>query len=359
MRVRFIGTMPATGYSGGRLLALTMAEALALTGADVDFLVDHIPEMYQEFEAFSQVKMVRVNLSDLNLSPYVDRKIDIVVIIPHQGAAPLLGEWTRHAIECRAKIILLNFETPNWFNAVSPFKRDVASWIGWDIVSEYAHLILSISGEGNKYAREYYHNCSPNCLFEYSYPGINSIMADQAPLAKERDKRIVLLTRVDAHKGFNVLEPLIHPGLSGYQVDVYLGNGQIDAQQVKNWSQKFNRVGMTISVKPAIKGVDKFAMLKRASLLYFPTRFEGFGIPPLEAAYCSLACACSDLPVLREFGQQAFVYGTPQNVEDMRRAVMTALESNKFVSQEHERISQIAKLDEYGCRLEKIFHKIL
>ena len=243
---------------------------------------------------------------------------------------------------------------PRW----RPFRKSVELWRGWDIVSEHANLILSISGEGDKYAREYYHNYPTGCLFAFSYPGVNTVLADQASAPTQRDKQIVLLTRADPQKGFDALGPLADWDLSGYSVVVYLGNGEIPARQAKAWRRRFTAVGMEFDVQPAIKGIDKFSVLKKSSLLYFPTRFEGFGIPPLEAAYCLLPCACSDLPVLREFGQRAFAYGDPESRDDMHRAVMEALESRDGMIAEHERLSNIAKMDEYGRRIETLFESI-
>ena len=34
--------------------------------------------------------------------------------------------------------------------------------------------------------------------------------------------------------------------------------------------------------------------------MVFPTRFEGFGLPPAEALYCGRPCLAYDIPILRE-----------------------------------------------------------
>jgi glycosyltransferase involved in cell wall biosynthesis len=353
MRIRFLGSMPSKGYSGGRLLSLTMAEALAQTGPRVEFLSNAIPEMYEEFRSFSKVEMkAAFKGQDINLSPWVDENIDVVVVVPGMDAYGLHGEWVRHAIECRAKLVLLNFETPNWFNQYSPVKREPSRWYGWDVVSEYADLILSISGEGNRYAKEYFTNVRKGCRFDYCFPAINSILADRAPEPEFKKREIVMLTRVDGHKGFDSLAPLLQPELSGYTVNLYLGisNG-LRRRQVKAWRHLFDKTGMDFQVHSAIKGVKKFRKLKESRLLYFPTRFEGFGIPPLEAAYCKLPCVTSDLPVLREHGQDAYFYADPTNVEDMKRAILRALEPGDVLTRHHARFHEIGDLNRYGDRL--------
>ena len=356
VRVRFIGTMLAKGYSGGRLLALTFAEALATTGATVDFLVSQLPEMYLEFASFSRINVTQFKFD--RLSDFVDRSIDVVVIVPGQGNPQKHSEFLRHAIECHAKIILLNFESPNWFNSVSPFKRDPNLWEGWDIISQYADFILSISAEGNKWAKEYYSEVKPDCQFGYCYTAINSVVADTAPAIAPRLKQIVMLTRVDPHKGLGAMQPFIHRDFAGFKLLVCIGSGEVPADLKRSWRDKFGQVGVDFEIRGPVIGYEKFVLLKSSSLLYFPSRFEGFGIPPLEAAYCLLPTVCSDLPVLREFGQDAFFYADPEDLKGVRAAALAAMASPGRLVAEHPRIASIARLEDCGRRLAEIIRSV-
>ncbi|NDJ52431.1 MAG: glycosyltransferase family 4 protein [Chloroflexi bacterium] len=348
MRVRFIGQMPAQGYSGGRLAALTQAEGLAMNGCTVDFLVDTIPEMAADFSTFSQVPLIQVDPS--HLSAQVDHAIDVVIVVPSTGLVSQHAEWARHAVECRAKLVLMNFETPNWFNAVSPYKRSPERWTGWNIVAEFADMVLSISGEGSRYAAQYFRQAPDYCQFDFVWPGINTILADQAPAATTRDKTIVLLSRADRHKGFDQLDPLLTPELSEYKIIFIVGSVDTSLRRLERLRQRLARFSIQLEVQQNLPTIEKFRLLKQASLLYFPSRFEGFGIPPLEAAYCYLPVACSDLPVLREFGGAAFAYGDPTDVGNMRQAVLTALTMQDSVAAEHERMSDIARIESYGAK---------
>lgn len=348
MRIRFLGGMPQNGYSGGRLLALTMAESLALTGAKVDFLVDNIPQMYEEFRPHSRITIEQVDFR--NLSPWVDRTIDVVVIVPGRHNLEGHSEWTRHALECHAKIVLLNFETPNWFNSVSPVPKEESYWEGWVIPSRYANLILSISKEGNRYAQQYFNNVPATCRFDFCYPAIHSLAADQAPESKKRRNQIVFLTRVDPHKGFADLEALLTPKLNGYTLSVFIGTGTFPQKLAHKLQGQFHSQGMQLEILSAITGVKKFTLLKQAALLYFPTKFEGFGIPPLEAAYCNLPVACSELPVLKEYGRDAFSYADPYNTNAMTNAILQALDASPYSDQEVQRFRNIASMEQWGQR---------
>jgi glycosyltransferase involved in cell wall biosynthesis len=59
-------------------------------------------------------------------------------------------------------------------------------------------------------------------------------------------------------------------------------------------------------------------LLGSASLFMFPSKFEGFGIPILEAMGAGLPVLCSDLPVLREIAGEAALFFNPDDVEDIQ-----------------------------------------
>lgn len=63
------------------------------------------------------------------------------------------------------------------------------------------------------------------------------------------------------------------------------------------------------------------ALLQGARLLAFPSLFEGFGIPVLEALRLGVPVACSDLPALRETAGQAALFFAPGEAEAIAAAV--------------------------------------
>ncbi len=60
------------------------------------------------------------------------------------------------------------------------------------------------------------------------------------------------------------------------------------------------RIGNEVRLLPYLESDDVTALIQGARLLVFPSLFEGFGIPVLEAMAVGTPVACSDLPPLRE-----------------------------------------------------------
>ena len=54
----------------------------------------------------------------------------------------------------------------------------------------------------------------------------------------------------------------------------------------------------------------------------YPSTFEGFGMPVLEAMAAGVPLACSDIPVLREVADNCALYFDPLNEEAMHRALV-------------------------------------
>ncbi len=68
------------------------------------------------------------------------------------------------------------------------------------------------------------------------------------------------------------------------------------------------------------------ALYARATVVVFPTRYEGFGLPAVEAQLAGAALVCSDLPVLREVAGDGAVYASPTDTAAFADAVAVLLD---------------------------------
>jgi glycosyltransferase involved in cell wall biosynthesis len=69
-------------------------------------------------------------------------------------------------------------------------------------------------------------------------------------------------------------------------------------------------------------------LLTGAAVLAYPSRYEGFGIPPIEAMTCGTPTLVSDIPALRESTENRAVYVPPGDVDAWADALCAALDGH-------------------------------
>ena len=70
-------------------------------------------------------------------------------------------------------------------------------------------------------------------------------------------------------------------------------------------------------------------LYNQAACFIFPSLYEGFGLPPIEAMSCGCPVLVSDIPVLREVCGDAATYFDPYNPYDIRKAIKQFLETSQ------------------------------
>lgn len=70
---------------------------------------------------------------------------------------------------------------------------------------------------------------------------------------------------------------------------------------------------------------DLEELFSKAILFVFPSLQEGFGIPPLEAAFYSVPLAISNIPVFRETFEDNAIYFDPCDVQSIKQALIRGI----------------------------------
>ncbi len=74
-------------------------------------------------------------------------------------------------------------------------------------------------------------------------------------------------------------------------------------------------------------------LYNKATCFIFPSVYEGFGLPPLEAMACGCPVLASDIPVIREVCNDAAQYFNPYNVNDIIRAITQYLDESDVIKE--------------------------
>jgi alpha-1,3-rhamnosyl/mannosyltransferase len=95
---------------------------------------------------------------------------------------------------------------------------------------------------------------------------------------------------------------------------------EVDAARAEGWLHHFGYVSEQ----------ELAAFYRNARLFVFPSRYEGFGLPLLEAMSAGVPAVASDLPVLRELGGDAALYAPALDEETWAERVEELLSDGEL-----------------------------
>jgi len=85
-----------------------------------------------------------------------------------------------------------------------------------------------------------------------------------------------------------------------------------------------------IEFKTNISDDELVKIYNHAALFIFPSFYEGFGLPPLEAMACGTPVIVSNLSSIPEVCGDAAVYVDPYNIEDIKEKILMVLQNSKL-----------------------------
>ena len=362
LKVAICSQMPDGKYSGGRSHAWNIGEALAMTGNRIYFLANNEPvfkdAMIGQF-GHDNIRFIKTNdYSDVLIN---ERELDYVFLIPHRDTCDVYYKkvWNL-AIKKNAKLILVNYESANWVNEYLGNQFDEKLWGPWISSCKLGCLVLSSDRESQKYAVDFYKSNPKNTYFDYWYPPINSFLADKVTIKNKTNQIVTLIRLSDKYKGsFDVLD-MINEDFRGYKfVFIYGSYEQNDTYQnyVKRLEYIKDRYGISYEIKLKISDMEKFEIIAKSKLLLFPSYFEGYGTPPIEALYCQTDCVAYDLPVLRETCGSSITYAKYGDINDLRIKAISVLKDYIPNSEKKESIYEVADFNMASKKLNDLLKK--
>jgi glycosyltransferase involved in cell wall biosynthesis len=96
----------------------------------------------------------------------------------------------------------------------------------------------------------------------------------------------------------------------------------------QGWERRLNvptSVAGAIRFLGAVSDAELRALYTGAACFAFPSFYEGFGIPLLEAMACGAPCVASNIDALREVGGEAALYTDPGRPDDLSHGILRLL----------------------------------
>lgn len=359
MKIAIAGLM-GKYYSGGRYHAWMWAESLAYMGNDVYFITNEEPIFIRDTKEFKNKGTLTLLIRN-NFDEGIDgiSELDYVFMIPHRTLQKEFYYQIRNlSMITNARLILLNFEAPNWMNYYLNGVMDERLWDQWRETCDNGCMIISTDRESTKFAKEYYITNPQYTIFRECYLALNTMIADKIPLRQKENRIISFIRFTDKHKGIQDILKLFDKAMKGYTFVFIIGANCKDEDVVAFEKQLKDAVinyGISYEILKKISDEEKYEEISRAKYLLFPSYFEGYGIPPVEAMYFNTRCVAYDLPVIHEVCGDGVTYCKYGDPEDMKQQLIKLIKENVEYTHLREKIFNIANFE---CGAEKL-HDIL
>ena len=101
-----------------------------------------------------------------------------------------------------------------------------------------------------------------------------------------------------------------------------------DEASEKDLRKRARRLGINdkLDVTGFVTDAELVELYQKARCLFFPSLYEGFGLPVLEALACGLPVAASNTSSIPEVGGDMALYFNPYDVKDMAEKLYSALQ---------------------------------
>ena len=115
--------------------------------------------------------------------------------------------------------------------------------------------------------------------------------------------------------------------------------GRIDKKISNDYKNLLNYVRVNDSLKKRVfftgfvSNAEISYLYNLATLFVFPSSYEGFGIPPLEAMACECPVIASNIPAIVETCDDAVIYFNPHDIDDIRLKIMSLIENKNLQNQ--------------------------
>jgi len=139
------------------------------------------------------------------------------------------------------------------------------------------------------------------------------------------------------------------------------GSRETDFCEIK---KKVNNLGLNdyVLYTGYVSDEELFLLYRTASVFVFPSLYEGFGLPPLEAMACGCPVVVSNVASLPEVCGDAAYYVNPYDINDIARGIQTVVNDEKLQKELIEKGLNRVKLfswEKSARKILKIFEEVL
>jgi glycosyltransferase involved in cell wall biosynthesis len=194
----------------------------------------------------------------------------------------------------------------------------------WQWSATHADAVLTVSNTSRADIIETW-SAAPSRV-HVTYPGVDRVFSRQVPeevssvLAAYRLKRpyILYVGHRGEHKNFRVLAAAIQDSAL-QELDLVLVGGTDRVPELEGWP---GLEGKRLHHLKRVTDNELRSLYSGAAALVFPSLYEGFGFPLVEAMSCGAPVVSSDIPSSREVCGDIAEYFRPREPDDCVKAIL-------------------------------------
>ena len=146
------------------------------------------------------------------------------------------------------------------------------------------------------------------------------------------DKYVLFVSRIEPRKNHSlVLQVFDELNLAdiGYQI-VFSGKEAIRSKELENVIANISEKTKSAFVHlQNVNDLDLLDLYRAAALFVYPSKGEGFGIPPLEAGASSIPTLCSSATAMSDFSFFGDGLFKPENKDEFKMKIMQAISNSE------------------------------
>lgn len=377
MNLLFLVDLQGRSAGGGFYSIFKFGEALARLGNTVHLFWIEKPNLYQEqgvpnLSIHTRAMIPMSFRGSLRLNRFLDRVFYAAFlrrfIKKHRGTLDfIIGHQTRTALkavrfgnEFRIRTANFVFETPNWL-----FKKIAAAWgkkwkdrrlkRDWD---EFRHallrtnLVFPISWSTKMHVEKWISVPVEEPIF----PAVDRPTTTEK-FSEQRDQ-VIYVGQLRDHKNIPELIEALSRIVKAPRL-IICGTGPEE--------KRLQHLARQLNVKCDFRGLvsdrEKWRLIAESKFMVFPTSFEGFGMPPMEALVQGVPCICADIPILREVYENRLEYFEEHNIDQLADKIRFLLDHPDYCRERGEEgrafIEQRFSWEASARKIENILQKAL
>ena len=154
----------------------------------------------------------------------------------------------------------------------------------------------------------------------------NAVSNKFIPSKKENYEKYILgVSSLSKHKNFDMLIKAFNK-IKDKNLKLYIVGEE--NRNLNNILTKGHELNSNLIFKGRVNDQELVELYSNAICFVFPSLYEGFGIPPLEAMACGCPIAVSNVTSLPEICKDAALYFNPLDMEEIAEKMLKVVQSN-------------------------------